>query len=320
MNPIKKEHPKEKLELHPRNKHRKRYDFKLLTDAEPALKQYVKLNPYNDESIDFANPAAVKMLNKAILKCDYSIENWDIPPDYLCPPIPGRADYIHYIADLLGAKNGGKIPTGNTIKCLDLGVGANCVYPIIGQKEYAWSFIGTDIDAVAIESAHKIMQENKGLQENVQIKLQQNPAHFFEGVLEKGEKIDIVICNPPFHSSWEEAQSATIRKLSNLNKKKITRPVLNFGGKNTELWCEGGEKKFVGDMIRESKRFANDCFWFSSLISKEANLAAIYEVLKSVGAADVRTLSMGQGSKISRVVAWTFLSNEQQKEWVNERW
>ena len=134
------------------NKHRERYDFKVLIEACPELENFVAPNAYNDDSIDFANPDAVKMLNKALLKQYYDIENWDIPADYLCPPIPGRADYIHHIADLLCSNNYGKIPTGSKIKCLDIGVGANCVYPIIGNKEYGWSFIGSEIDTTAIEN------------------------------------------------------------------------------------------------------------------------------------------------------------------------
>ena len=147
MSAKKNEPFKEKPQLHPRNKHRGRYDFEKLTESNPELAPYVKLNPHNDLSIDFFNPDAVKMLNKALLKQYYDIANWDIPSHYLCPPIPGRADYIHHIADLLGSCNKGNIPSGNKIKCLDIGVGANCIYPLIGNKEYGWSFIGCDIDA-----------------------------------------------------------------------------------------------------------------------------------------------------------------------------
>jgi len=112
----------------------------------PELGVFVKLNDYNDESIDFSNPEAVKMLNTALLKHYYKINHWNIPANYLSPPIPGRADYIHHIAELLGGSNNGKIPTDNKIKCLDIGVGASCVYPIIGNKEYGWSFVGSEID------------------------------------------------------------------------------------------------------------------------------------------------------------------------------
>ena len=316
----KKEHPKIKLRLHPRNKHRERYDFKQLIDTCPELAQFVMLNKYNDESIDFSKPEAVKMLNKALLKHYYDIENWDIPQGYLCPPIPGRADYIHHIADLLRNYNYGKIPGGNKIKCLDIGVGANCVYPIIGNKEYSWSFIGSDIDTVSIENANKIIELNPKLGDAIELRLQNNPKDFFYGIIQKDELIDFTVCNPPFHASLAEAQSGTLRKLSNLNHKKITKPILNFGGQNNELWCEGGEERFVREMIRESKKFASSCFWFSTLVSKQSNLKSAYKALEKAKAVEVKTIPMGQGNKTSRIVAWTFLNKEQQNKWRNTRW
>ncbi|RLD56809.1 MAG: 23S rRNA (adenine(1618)-N(6))-methyltransferase RlmF [Bacteroidetes bacterium] len=328
----KKEHPcasakatsgtrKEKTNLHSRNRHRKRYDFKQLIASCPDLAQFVKLNKYDDESIDFSNPEAVKMLNKALLKYNYGINNWNIPPNYLCPPIPGRADYIHYIADLLGGcAPKEKIPTGKKITCLDIGVGANCVYPIIGNKEYGWRFIGSDIDTLAIESATKIVELNQFKKDDIELRLQLNPKDIFKGIIIEGERIDLTICNPPFHSSMAEAQSATLRKVSNLKKKKITKPILNFGGQSNELWYEGGEKRFVSNMIRQSKEFANSCFWFSSLISKQSNLKSIYKLLTKVEAVDIKTIQMGQGNKISRIVAWTFLNQEEQKKWITGNW
>lgn len=316
----KKENTMEKVRLHPRNKHRERYNFTHLIDSCPELAQFVMLNIYNDESIDFFNPEAVKMLNKALLKHYYDIDNWDIPPNYLCPPIPGRADYIHFIADLLGSYNNGKIPTGNQIKCLDIGVGANCVYPIIGNKEYGWSFIGSDIDPVSIKSAKKIIELNPFLKGKIELRLQQNPKDIFFGIIQNNESYDLSICNPPFHASIAEAKSGTLRKLSNLNREKITKPILNFGGQNGELWCKGGEERFIRDMIRQSKLFSASCFWFSTAVSKQSHLKRIYDALKKAEAIEVRTIPMGQGNKSSRIVAWTFLTREQQDIWMNTRW
>lgn len=316
----KKEHPKVKVRLHPRNKHRERYDFKILIETCPELAPFVQLNMYEDESIDFSNPEAVKILNKALLKLDYGILNWNIPENYLCPPIPGRADYIHHIADLLCTYNYGKIPTGNHIKCLDIGVGANCVYPIIGNKEYGWSFIGSDIDPLAIENGNKIIESNPQLKGSIDLRLQNNPKDVFYGIIQKEELVDVSICNPPFHASLQEAQEVNLRKVSNLNHKKISKPTLNFGGQNNELWCEGGEEKFVREMIRESKKFATSCFWFSTLISKQSNLKSAYAALDKAEAIEVRTIAMGQGNKTSRVVAWTFLTKKMQNEWRNTRW
>jgi len=316
----KKEHPTEKSKLHPRNKNRERYDFKQLIESTPKLAAFVKPNLYGDDSVDFANPEAVKMLNIAILRHHYSISNWEIPPGYLCPPIPGRADYIHHIADFLCRNNYGKIPTGTAIKCFDIGIGASCIYPIIGNTEYGWSFIGSDIDPIAIESANQIITSNPALQGNVACKLQTNPKDFFYGIIRKDELIDLSICNPPFHASEKEAQAGSLRKIHNLKLDKKKEETLNFGGQNHELWCDGGEEKFVRNMIFQSKKFATNCFCFSTLISKESNLKSVYRTLEEVEAFGVETIPMGQGNKISRMVVWTFLNTEEQNKWKNTRW
>lgn len=311
---------KSKEKLHPRNKHLGRYDFKQLVVSHPELEQFVITNKYQDESIDFFNPKAVLSLNTALLRHFYKIDYWSIPSDYLCPPIPGRADYIHHIADLLASKNNDKLPPGKQINCLDIGVGANCIYPIIGNKEYAWSFTGTDIDPIALENANKIIESNPSFKGRIKLRLQENPKNIFEGIIKEDEHFDITICNPPFHSSLEDAQSGTLRKLSNLKSEKITKTLLNFGGQSNELWTEGGEKSFLNKMILESKQYANSCYWFSSLISKRSNLKGIYSTLKKVKAVEVKTILLATGNKTSRIVAWTFLTIEEQKSWIKERW
>ncbi|WP_162054158.1 23S rRNA (adenine(1618)-N(6))-methyltransferase RlmF [Pontibacter pamirensis] len=316
----KKSHPEEKPGLHPRNRHRVRYNFKQLVASCPALGPFVKLNAYQDTSVDFFDPKAVKMLNKALLAHFYGIQNWDIPPDYLCPPIPGRADYIHHAADLLAASSQNQIPTGSGIRCLDIGVGASCVYPIIGHKEYGWSFIGSDIDPVSIASANTIVESNPALKGEVELRLQKNPQDIFQGIIKREDRIDLTVCNPPFHASLAEAQAGTVRKLLNLKQQKIAKPTLNFGGQKAELWCEGGERQFVTDMVYQSTQFAASCFLFTTLVSKQTNLHSIYQALKQVEALEVKTMLMSQGNKTSRLVAWTFLNPEQQQKWVEAKW
>lgn len=316
----KKTQPQEKPKLHPRNRHRERYDLKYLVAACPELASFVTLNVHGGETIDFANPEAVKLLNKALLIQHYDMMYWDIPPGYLCPPVPGRADYLHNMADLLGSYNFGNIPTGEKITCLDVGVGANCIYPVIGTKEYGWRFIGSDIDPVAVASANKIIDANPRLFGMVECRLQTNPTDLFYGIIQKDEYIDFTVCNPPFHASMAAATAGTLRKLSNLNEKKVKAPVLNFGGQNGELWCEGGEAQFVGNMIRQSRQFATSVFWFSTLVSKQSHLKGACDALAKAAAVTIKTIPMGQGNKTSRVLAWTFLTKEQQKAWRDLRW
>lgn len=320
MSGLKKEHPKEKSGLHPRNKHRERYNFTELIASCPELAPFVSVNKYNDESVDFADAEAVLTLNKALLKHFYGIENWAIPPGYLCPPVPGRADYIHHIAGLLGSCNQGKIPTGSRVKCLDIGVGANCIYPIIGHKEYGWSFVGSEIEPIALQSATRIIEENVFLKDAVEVRFQPDSKSVFKGIILENENFDTTICNPPFHASFDEAQAGTLRKLSNLKGKRTTRPTLNFGGRNQELWCDGGEEKFVQRMIAQSRQFSSACFWFTTLISKQANLRSTCAALKNAGAVEVKTIDMSHGNKTSRIVAWTWLTCEQQGNWMKTRW
>lgn len=301
----------EKTNFHPRNPHRFRYDFEQLTTFFPELKSFVFTNEHNIETLDFSNSEAVKALNKAILISEYGIANWDIPQHYLCPPIPGRADYIHYIADLLANSNNAIIPEGESVCGLDIGIGANCIYPIIGNASYGWSFVGTDIDENALQNCKKIIAENPKLIEAISLQLQTESRFIFKNIILPEDKFAFTICNPPFHSSQQEANKASERKTTNLGNKNG----LNFGGQNAELWCKGGEIGFITQMIYESVKYPLNCFWFTTLVSKKDNLRTIYRTLNKVGAIEIKTIEMAQGQKISRLVAWTFLSEKQQKEW-----
>jgi 23S rRNA (adenine1618-N6)-methyltransferase len=294
----------EKTILHPRNKHRSNYDFGALIKSLPALRQYVAINKYGNESIDFSDPAAVKTLNQALLRHFYNISQWDIPEGYLCPPIPGRSDYVHYLADLLEEEEG--VSKGKEINVLDIGVGANCVYPIIGHQEYGWTFVGTDIDPVAVKAAKAIVSANPDLTPYVDIRLQTNNNHIFKGVIKPSDSFLISMCNPPFHASAEEANAGTKRKLQNLGKHTGKTATLNFGGQAAELWTEGGELTFIRKMIEESKDVSSQCKWFSSLVSKSANLPFVYSALDKAGVTYYNTIDMAQGQKVSRFVVWTF--------------
>ncbi len=303
--------------LHPRNRHTGRYDFPALIAGSPELAQFVILNPYGKQSIDFANPDAVRSFNRALLKQFYGIAHWDIPPGYLCPPIPGRADYLHGLADLLAEDNAGKIPRGVRIHALDIGTGANCIYPLIGLREYGWRFTGADIDAVALASARTIVAANQ-LGKGISLRQQTDPLHVFQGLVQSSDRFAISLCNPPFHASQAEASSGSQRKWRNLGKldPKRTLPALNFGGQAAELWCEGGEAAFLARMANESTGVAQQICWFTTLVSKAGNVQPLQARLKTLGARQVRIRDMSQGQKRSRFVAWTFLDDEQRAQWL----
>ncbi|WAG12243.1 23S rRNA (adenine(1618)-N(6))-methyltransferase RlmF [Aeromonas dhakensis] len=299
--------------LHPRNRHQAPYDFAALCLRTPELQPFVFVNEHGTQTLDFADPAAVKALNKALLALHYGIQHWDLPAGYLCPPIPGRVDYLHRVADLL-AESAGKVPTGKGVRVLDIGVGANCIYPLLGAREYGWRFVGSDIDPVSVKAATLLARSN-GLGSQIECRLQSRAGDIFQGIVAPRERFALTLCNPPFHASLAEASKGTERKLRNLGKEVKDKPVLNFGGQKAELWCEGGEAAFLAAMINQSRAFAEQCLWFSSLVSKKENLPAAKKALTRVGARQVRVLEMAQGNKVSRVLAWTFFDEAGCREW-----
>lgn len=284
--------------VHSRNRHAGRYDFDLLVKLSPELEDVAYLNPAGEPTIDFADGESVLILNRALLRSYYGVGFWELPPGYLCPPIPGRADYIHHAADLLGGKR------GEPLRVLDVGVGANCVYPIIGRAEYGWRFVGSDADPAALAGARRIVEANPFLREGVELRLQADPSAIFEGVVGGGESFELALCNPPFHASLAQARAAARTKWGKLGRPSGTGA--NFGGAETELWRPGGEEAFARRMIEESAAFAGQIRWFTILISRSSSLPAVENALTKAGAVERRTVPMAQGQKRSRIVAWTF--------------
>ena len=315
--------PVEKVPFHERNRHSGEYNFEDLIESNSMLREHVIQNEQGTATIDFSDPAAVKELNRSLLMHDYRLKSWDVPNGYLIPPIPGRADYIHYAADLMSGnypkKTTDPIPTGTQIRCLDIGVGASCVYPIIGQKEYGWKFVGADIDSRALNAAQTIIDSN-GLDRSIELRIQDDDQFKFKGVVAKGEFFDLSICNPPFHASQEEADKATKRKVQNLKGEPTKNVTSNFSGTQTELWCEGGEIKFVTDYIDESKLFGDQILWFTTLISKKENVHLALKRLENLDALNVQVIEINHGNKKSRLIGWSFKNRKGRKTWHRTRW
>ena len=283
--------------LHNNNIHNSSYDFELLCSNESSLREFVFINKYNTKTIDFSNYDAIIALNKALLKTHYNISYWDIPTNYLCPPIPGRADYIHYIADLIEYKS------KQDIKGLDIGVGANAIYPILGNSIYNWKFVCTDISNDSLDNVNKILDNNTKLKDNITCILQNEKHEIFNNIIKPNDKFDFTMCNPPFHESAKEAIKGTNRKNKNLNIKDDT---LNFGGMANELWCKNGESAFIKKMIKQSVIYKDNVKWFTTLVSKKENLKDIQKQLTKLKVNDMKIIEMIQGNKQTRFVAWTF--------------
>jgi 23S rRNA (adenine1618-N6)-methyltransferase len=278
--------------LHPRNKHIKGYDFNELVLTNRRLNAYLFENKFKVRSIDFSNPKAVKELNRSLLRHHYGIHFWDFPDENLCPPIPGRVDYIHHLSDLT---------ENEKVHVLDIGTGATCIYPLLGVSEYGWTFVGTDVDRDSLVSAQKIIDKNN-LNDSIALRFQKDNQHILQGVLEEKDRFDLTMCNPPFYKSEAEARGANARKSRNLGNATVR----NFSGNSHELWYKGGEKAFLHTYLYESSLQPEASKWFTSLVSKKENVESLKTSAEKLGAKKFQVIPMNQGNKVTRIVAWQF--------------
>lgn len=301
------------MPLHHNNLHKNGYDFELLCKNNKELSEFVFTNTYLTKSIDFANPKAVKALNTALLKTHYNISFWEFSYKNLCPPIPGRADYIHHISDLLKPINRIKK------NILDIGTGTTCIYPILGNYLYNWKFTASEIDEESIKNALQIIHKNN-LGNAVKILHQKDTGAILKNIIFPTDKFDATLCNPPFFNSKEDAKKATQRKLKGLqqtlNKKTINKKFTrNFSGTINELCYKGGEKAFLHNYLYQSSLFKTQCFWFTCLVSKKENVRLMQVSLKKLGTTEIKVIHMKQGNKSTRFIAWTFLNKKEQDNW-----
>lgn len=279
--------------MHPKNPFLNNYDFDLLIKHYKPLKDFVFTNEYNTQTIKFADKHAVKALNTALLKAYYNID-WRIPDSNLCPPIPGRLDYLLYVSDLVQKEN---------LKLLDIGTGANLIYPILGTCHFNWQCTASEVDRDSLKNTTLLIQNNEALQP-IKVRKQQYKNSILEHIIQPDDYFDVVVCNPPFFKHRFEAQQKNQRKVKNLGLKEQDN--LNFGGRSNELWYKGGEEAFVKKMATESALFKNQVHWFTSLVSQKEHLKNIKRAINKTQPTEVKIIDMAQGNKQSRFIAWTF--------------
>ncbi|GGW26270.1 23S rRNA (adenine(1618)-N(6))-methyltransferase RlmF [Arenibacter certesii] len=280
--------------MHPKNPFIKEYDFDRLTSIHPTLNDFVFVNDYGSKTIKFGDRDAVKALNTALLKSHYGLTYWDIPENNLCPPIPGRLDYLLYISDLIPKTN---------IRLLDIGTGANLIYPILGCRHFNWECTGTEVDLTSLNNAQILIEKNRVLKE-IDLRHQRFKNNILEHVVLPDDVFDVVVCNPPFFRNKSEALRSNKRKVQNL--RLLEKDSQNFGGLSNELWYKGGETAFIKKMAMESVQFKDQIHWFTSLVSQNENVKDIKRAINKTLPTSVKVINMQLGNKKSRFIAWTF--------------
>ncbi|VDZ74259.1 SAM-dependent methyltransferase [Atlantibacter hermannii] len=211
--------------LHPRNRHQNRYDFNALQQDCPELTAFVRQSPAGEATIDFADPAAVKTLNKSVTGTSLSGEKLGYSRRLFMSAGTGARRLCAFIWRICWRRT---ITTWcrATQRCWISAVGANCIYPLIGHHEYGWRFTGSEVNDEALKSANAIILANPGLNKAIRLRRQKTPDAILNGIIHKNEYYDAVMCNPPFHDSQASAAASSERKRRNLGLKESAQ--LNF--------------------------------------------------------------------------------------------
>ena len=289
--------------MHPRNIYSKcQPNFAELARKYPSFSKHMILQDDGKSFLNWKDVQAHVELTKTLLQEDFKI-SWNIPPDFLCPPIPQRLNYIHWIEDLLAGPVEVETKPAHSLKIppqargVDIGVGASCIYPLLGvRSQPGWKFLGSDINKSSLESARENVKRN-GLEGNIEVRLMDNKKRLLVDLLkEEDGEFDFVMCNPPFFSSMAEARNAShVRACS---------------GNLDEMVADGGEVAFVCRIIEDSKKLQTRIRWYTSMLGHRSSVKTIVGEAKAAGAKQVRTTKFFQGKTVRWAVGWSFHAQE----------
>uniref|UniRef100_A0AAV1TYH4 U6 small nuclear RNA (adenine-(43)-N(6))-methyltransferase n=1 Tax=Peronospora matthiolae TaxID=2874970 RepID=A0AAV1TYH4_9STRA len=290
---------------HDRNRYKhKAPDFYALGQQYAEFRHYLRnVDDVNCRaSLAWDDPFAVRELTKTLLLHDFGL-HWEIPINRLCPPLPNRLNYLHWIEDLLrqadwskfvGQEQDLKTTAVNEeiVSGIDVGTGANCIYALLGATMNKWRFIATEIDAESFACAKENVSRNH-LEAFITVKRTHTNRLLAEPLEGEplGHKFHFVMCNPPFFDNMDEAD---------------TNPESSCMGSTNEMVFPGGEVAFIGRMIADSKDLQNRVLWFTSMVGRKASLRKLLALLRETKVRSTRTTEFFQGRTKRWGIAWTF--------------
>ncbi|XP_057420367.1 uncharacterized protein LOC130714487 [Lotus japonicus] len=343
-NKKRKRREQERPTIHPNNKYSENPpDFALLASLYPTFQPFVHYSRDGHPRIDWTDFNATRELTRVLLHHDHAL-NWWIPDGQLCPTVPNRSNYIHWIEDLLSSDIiPNTISFGGKVRGFDIGTGANCIYPLLGASLLGWSFVGSDVTDVAIEWARRNVDSNPHISELIEIrKVESNAStpcveglHDEESV--RSDKInlytsvdteveplpslphDLHICeNRNYHGP--PILLGVVRDDEKFDfcmcnppffeslEEAGLNPKTSCGGTSEEMVCPGGEKAFITRIIDDSAELKNHFRWFTSMAGRKSSLKDLISKLWKVGVTIVKTTEFVQGRTSRWGLAWSFLT------------
>ncbi|XP_021602334.1 RNA N6-adenosine-methyltransferase mettl16 isoform X2 [Manihot esculenta] len=338
--PSKKTNKRKRAErptIHPKNKYANNPpDFSLLASLYPSFKPFVFYSPDGRPRIDWTDFNSTRELTRVLLLHDHGL-NWWIPDGQLCPTVPNRLNYIHWIEDLLSDTISKNNKNGDIVRGFDIGTGANCIYPLLGASLLGWSFVGSDVTDVALEWAERNVKNNPHISELVEVRKvtdcqetlsieDPNNAESVNGknrtdmngsLVDSGSftlpvdayknyhgppiLVGVVRDNEKFDFCMCNPPFFETMEEAGLN------PKTSCGGTPMEMVCPGGEKAFISTIIEDSVVLKESFRWFTSMVGRKANLKFLISKLRDVGVTVVKTTEFVQGQTCRWGLAWSFV-------------
>ena len=267
-------------------------DFLILIKEFPELKKYIKKHDEKIEefSFDWSNNDLSLLMTKSILNYYFNIKYYDIPKGFLIPPVPSRLNYLNLINELI------KDIKKENIIGVDIGTGANIIYPILGNSIYNWKFICSEINNESYNNAKLILQKNN-LEENINLIKQENKNNIFVSIINQENKYTFSMCNPPYYDYEQEIKIE--------DKKRDTE--YNFD----EVYYEKGELGFFERYFEESICYKKNIFLFTILIGKKSNSEIIYDKINSynniIKLCDIKKIMTG--NNVRYIIYWSFYNS-----------
>ncbi|RHY63129.1 hypothetical protein DYB30_002127, partial [Aphanomyces astaci] len=240
-------------------------------------------------------------LTRALLHRDFGITTWHVPLNRLCPPLPNRLNYIHWIEDLILFSQSSYVSTEDApIWGVDIGTGASVIYPLLGHSLNQWRFLATDVDAESIEYAAANLRSNH-LEHVIHLETVADghdaailPTASIQRRCRHDGPVLFTMCNPPFFDSIDQAD---------------TNPRTACTGSASEMTTPGGEVAFVTRMIQDSLLLTSQVRWYTSLIGRKSSLRPLLAILRSHGIPNMRTTEFLQGRTTRWGLAWSFTTD-----------
>ena len=286
--------------MHPRNVFADTStDFFVLGKRQPCFRPFVEQSSVSRWHVNFKSWEVTRALNRALLIDGYGLVSWDIPKGHLCPPVANRANYIHWLEDLLqlSRPSGGPNIEYEGVRGIDIGIGSNCVFPLLGAATNRWSFVGIDVTDVALKWADKNRLDNPILATQIQVRDARNSASIRDQntstlfCTHAREQFTFCMCNPPFFETMKHTKQ---------------NPGTNFGGTHTEMCCSGGEEAFTRRIYDDSLMSRDRVYWYTTMCGKKETMRKLRRLLDMAKVPAIRTAQFLQGKTVRWGVAWSF--------------